>query len=648
MAYQLNRTNGTILTELIDGQIDIQSTNLTLVGRNYSGYGEAFNENFIRLLENFANTAAPSNPLTGQIWWDTSEERLKVYDGTIWKASGGPYVQDSRPQMVAGDLWIDNLNNQVYAYDGADTILIGPGYTQSQGKSGFEVVSILDNQSRSRTIAKFNIGGTLVGVFSAVQFTPIYAARITDLVTDDNPTGIIYEGFNIVNSATFKFHGIANSSNALVTNAGEIRTADQFLPSDSNGITVGTLTIQNSGGLTIGTSQNNVQKVVGPRFYIENQLRDHDISLRVRSTVYESLIVDALYIDASEARIGIFTTNRLPEYTLDVEGDLRVTGNLLVEGDTTTIEVGVLRVEDKNIELGSLNDSSIGGNSAIDDGGVILLSSDGNKTILWKEATQSWKFNQNIDLVTDDTYLKYYAIQGVPKLTEDSLMNVLFATDLIQVGQLQFLDVDQININDTTIKAGTAVALGDDNDNLLPLNLISTAEINITASGAITLVNPQQIKNVTDPVDDQDAATKFYVDREILTTPITFSLDVTGLGSGTALENAVAGYLNDLYPATSENSGKIARIHTTSYAGATVSGITVSVSEYPDTTGVLVKSKIGVDANGTLNESVVEDIVFSNTASGVAVLAPSRALMVYESSGSSWVYQPLDSIAVYP
>ena len=117
MSYQLNKTDGTLLTELIDGQIDNSSTNLVLVGKNYSGYGEAFNENFIKLLENFSNASAPSNPLAGQTWWDTTAGRLKVYDGAVWKASGGPFVQSDRPAMVAGDLWINNLTNQVYAFD---------------------------------------------------------------------------------------------------------------------------------------------------------------------------------------------------------------------------------------------------------------------------------------------------------------------------------------------------------------------------------------------------------------------------------------------------------------------------------------------------------------------------------------------------
>lgn len=629
MSYQLNKTDGTILTDLIDGQIDVESTNLTLVGRNYTGYGEAFNENFIKLLENFANTAAPSNPLTGQIWWNTSEQRLKVFDGTEWKASGGPFVQATRPQMVAGDLWIDNVNNQVYAYDGTDTILVGPLYTQSQGISGFQISSILNTQSRSVTVAKFFIGGTLVGIFSNTEFTPIYAQRIPELVTETNPLGIIYEGFNIVNKNTFKFYGIAESANALVTTAGVIRTADQFLPSDSNGITVGTLTIQNSGGLTIGLSQNNVQKVVGPRFYIENQLRDHDLSLRVRSTAYESIIVDALYIDASEGKVGIFTTNRLPQYTLDVEGDLRITGDLIVEGNSTTVEVSTLQVEDKNIELAFVNNGT-GDDATASGGGITLLSTAGNKTITWELLTDSWTFNKNVDL--SSTTLTYNIGNSV-KLTTDSLTNILYADDLVRIGTLQFLDVDNININSNAISSS------------LDLVINSTSGISVTAGGDIAIQDGQKITGLADPSNPQDAATKFYVDDEIATEPIVFSLDITGLGTNTTLQNNVAAYLNDLYPATPANQSKIARIHTTSYAGATVSGISIPVTQSPDTSGVLTTTKVAVDSNGTQNESVVRDIVFSNTASGIVALSPSRTLMVFESNGSSWSYV---STTAYP
>ena len=72
MAYQINKTSGALLVNLADGQIDSTSSDLSLIGRGYTGFGEAVNENFVKILENFANTSAPANPLAGQIWWDTS------------------------------------------------------------------------------------------------------------------------------------------------------------------------------------------------------------------------------------------------------------------------------------------------------------------------------------------------------------------------------------------------------------------------------------------------------------------------------------------------------------------------------------------------------------------------------------------------
>ena len=638
MSYQLNKTDGTLLLDLIDGQIDTASTNLTLVGRNYTGYGEYFNENFIKLLENFSNTAAPSNPITGQLWWDSTEQRLKVYDGEVWKASGGPIVQNTRPQMVAGDMWIDNLNNQVYAFDGTDLMLMGPQYTESQGKSGFEIGSILDQQSRSRTVAYLYVGGILSAVISNIEFTPIYAQRILGLVTASNPDGIIRVGYNIIDTANFKFRGTADSANALVTAGGVVRAADSFLPSTANGITTGTLTIQNSGGLTIGLSQNNVQKVVGPRFYIENQLTDHDLSLRVKSSSFGAISVDAVYIDASAAKVGIFTTNRLPEYTLDVEGDLRVTGDLIVEGDRVALDVQTLRVEDKIIEIGVLNDSTELTDAQADASGIQVNSSNGSKDLLWRVATNSFTSNVNIDL--SNTNLSY-KIGGVDKLTDTALVNVTTALQLNQIGTLIALQVDEINIDGKTITSTNDMSIASSNG----IAITAGNDINVTDSQKITgvgkAISKRQAGVLGDPLLESTGdtvATKEYVDQEIETNSIVFSMDITGLGTGPALQNAVGSYLNDLYPAETLNTNKIARIHTTSYAGATVEGV--------DVEGAKNVSYIPVDADGTRNESVVQDISFAaEGASGIVILTPARTLMTYISSGTGWSYQ---STTVYP
>ena len=616
MSYQLNKTDGTLLTALIDGQIDTSSTNLTLVGKNYTGYGEAFNENFIKLLENFSNAAAPSNPLTGQVWWDTSSSRLKVYDGTVWKASGGPFVQSDRPTMVAGDLWINTLTNQVYAFDGTDTILIGPQYSVTQKKSGFEITQILDNQGRARTVANLYVSGNLTAVVSDLEFTPAYAERVVGLVTGSNPDGIIYEGYNLLDKDNFKWHGISTSSLALTDAQGVTRTAEQFLASNANDVTTGALTIQNSGGLTIGLSQNNVQKVIGDRFYIENQLLNHDLSLRVRSSQFNSLIVDALYVDASTAKVGIFTTGRSPAYTLDVEGDIRATGNLIVEGTTTTLDTVTLRVEDKNIELGYQSDSTGGDDVGANGGGVTLLSTDSNKESKWLSSTNSWTFNKNIDLSDANTEIK---IGGQTKLTNTSLSNILYADELTRVGTLTSLQVDSIAIDGNTISNAVSA-----------INISAQAGINITPNGDIAISGNHKITGVQDPTASQDVATKIYTDTEIANEVIVMGFDITGLGTGSALQAAVAGYLNDLYPAAAINNGKQAKLHCTSYANATASGIDVDSAK--------TISYIAVDSNGTQNESVVQDIVFAG-ASGNVSLSATRSLMRYQSNGTAWEWQ---------
>jgi len=612
MSYQLNKTDGSLLTELVDGQVDKDSTNLVLVGKNYTGYGEFINENFIKLLENFANTAAPSNPVTGQIWWDTRENRLKIFNGANWKSSGGSYVQGSVPDMVAGDFWIDNRNNQLYAFDGSDLILIGPQYTAGQGKTGFEVATIIDYQGASKTILKLFINNEVVAVISNVEFTPRPDLRIPSLITEQNPDAIIYKGINVVDKQTFTILGYAESAYSLSTENGGIRTPDQFLPSDSDGYTTGKLFIQNSGGLSIGLVSNNVQKIVNDRFYIENQINDQDLSIRVRSSAYGSLIKDAIYVKSNTASIGIFESN--PLYTLDINGDIRVKGNMIVEGDTVNVDVSTLSVEDKNIELANSSSGPVGDNLMVDDGGIILRSTSGDKSFTWKNSTNSWTSTVNIDLSNTATSIK---IGGVDKLTNTSLSNILYANDLITIGTLQYLNVDAINIDNNAIVSS------------VQLSLQGLSGINLIPQGDIEIVGNHKITGLSDPINDQDATNKRYVETRVLQEPIVFSMDITGLGVGAELIDTVVGYLNDLYPASDTVSGKIARIHTTSYTNVEFSGIDIDSAKDV--------SYIAVDSNGTLNESVVQDISFS-LAGGVINMLLNRALMVFQSDGIGWNY----------
>ena len=112
MAYEVNKFNNVFLTSVADGTIDT-TTDLRLVGKNYAGYGEVQNENFVHLLENFANTTAPPKAITGQIWFDTSIKKLKFYDGAKFKTAGGAEASASAPSgLSVGDFWWDTAAKQ--------------------------------------------------------------------------------------------------------------------------------------------------------------------------------------------------------------------------------------------------------------------------------------------------------------------------------------------------------------------------------------------------------------------------------------------------------------------------------------------------------------------------------------------------------
>ena len=124
MAYTINRYSGATLATVQDGTVDATS-DLRFVGKNYAGYGEIQNENFLFLLENFSGTSQPPKAISGQVWYDSSVQKLKFYNGTKFKNTGGAEVSATQPTgLTSGDFWWDSGNNQLYAFDGSSFILV--------------------------------------------------------------------------------------------------------------------------------------------------------------------------------------------------------------------------------------------------------------------------------------------------------------------------------------------------------------------------------------------------------------------------------------------------------------------------------------------------------------------------------------------
>ena len=243
MAYTINLTDGTVFATITDGTINTSSS-MILVGKNYAGYGEFLDENFIHLLENGSNTTAPAAPLTGQLWWDKTNNLLKVYNGAIFKTISAATASASAPvSNVIGDLWYDTVNQQLKVWTGAAFLVVGPGYSTAQGISGAIPETILNNIGATRYITSLYVNNVRVAiVYDGAQFTP-EAALLAAFP-------IIYPGITLsasVSSAVFA--GTATNASKL-----DNLLSSDFMRATANTATTGRLQVNNANGIFIGTS----------------------------------------------------------------------------------------------------------------------------------------------------------------------------------------------------------------------------------------------------------------------------------------------------------------------------------------------------------------------------------------------------------
>jgi hypothetical protein len=172
LAYRLDKFNGTVLVVLEDGSLDT-TTDLRFIGKNYAGYGEVQNENFLHLLENFANNFAPSRPVAGQIWFDSSSvfKKLKVYDGSQWKTAGSASASTTPPGgLSTGDFWFDTINQQLYTWNGTAYVLIGPELTPELTETDTEKQLVKDIFNNNHYILKFKVDNKVVAIISKDEF----------------------------------------------------------------------------------------------------------------------------------------------------------------------------------------------------------------------------------------------------------------------------------------------------------------------------------------------------------------------------------------------------------------------------------------------------------------------------------------------
>jgi len=333
MAYTINLTNGTTFATITDGTVNTASS-MTLIGKNYAGYGQFLDDNFIHLLENSANTTAPSAPLTGQLWWDSTNTLLKVYAGAGWKALGVTTASSSQPSpSIIGDLWYDTVNQQLKVCSVAGSpgtfIVVGPAYSSAQGTSGAVPITISDG-STGYIVTGLYANNNLVGIISGA----------TDFVPAGNSSGYatafpkIYKGFTVWNTGNASGN-ISNPGNITLAVAGSVIETIASTGSYVTGIYSASGNVIGGNVLTSGLV-SAAGNVTAPNF-IGNVIPPAGGSVSTTGNITGgNLLTSGIMSATGNATAGNIITSGLATVTGNVQaGNVRTTGLISATGNIT-------------------------------------------------------------------------------------------------------------------------------------------------------------------------------------------------------------------------------------------------------------------------------------------------------------------------
>jgi hypothetical protein len=390
MAYNITLTDGQLFATIPDGQVNTTSS-MTLVGKNYAGYGAFLDENFIRLLENGANTTAPGSPLIGQLWWDKTNNLLKVYNGTIFKTISAATASASAPASnVVGDLWFDTVNQQLKAWTGAAFIVIGPAFSSSQGVSGAIPETILDSVGGNKLITSLYVNNNRVGVvYDAAAFVP--------QVSLQTAFPQIFPGITL-NSSTANIQFAGTAQNALLLNG---QPSTSFVSStDPNTSITGVLRILNNDGFFVGTANVFTVTTTSTDANILSAISGGNLVLQANVSGTRQIVARALgsngtFAVANAATVGttLTVTGNSSGGNLVTAGQVSATGNITGGNISTALVTATTLSATGNVQGGNLRTAGL-----VSATGNITSSGNISGTFLFGNGSQLTGLSQGVSL----------------------------------------------------------------------------------------------------------------------------------------------------------------------------------------------------------------------------------------------------------
>ena len=303
-------------------------TSLTFPGRNVTGYGQIIAENFLSLLENFASTNQPVNPVEGQLWYDSTggTQTLKIWDNTAWKAASGIQKGVSQPSVETskvGELWVDTTNQQLRIFTGTRWILVGPVESSVGGlRYGPVIEKISDSDNVDRFVLTFYIADIPVIIFSKDSFTPktlITGFNLIKAGININAPATSGEIANFVGGFLPILNGTAKNAQALSIGGVEV-AAGNFLRKDTVNTTNFEIKIKNNNGISIGADETFKLSTTTTSSNIYNSATGSSIDLQTNRNGIPATILRIV-----DNKVGVNQSN--PLEALDIQGNVKITGS---------------------------------------------------------------------------------------------------------------------------------------------------------------------------------------------------------------------------------------------------------------------------------------------------------------------------------